>query len=136
DLGIGVVTADQVIVANDFARRTVQVGQLLELAAGFEKVDQTRGLDPAAVLIDDGADVVEPARGTRRALQPGGGILTIGGRNRRQRHYHKPRAAASTEEGPAPSAQPAARSRRRPTGAHSGRWPRLREGRALRPEWP
>src|SRR5207302_517428 len=135
DLGIGVVTPDQVIVANDLARWTVQVGQLLELAARFEQVDQTRGLDPAAVLIDNGADVVEPVRGTRRALQPGGGILTIGGRNRRQSHHDKPGAAASTE-GPAPSAQPAARSRRRATGAHSDRWPRLREGRALRPGWP
>src|SRR6266849_440533 len=38
DLGIGVVTADQVIVPNDLARRTVKVGQLFDLAAGIEQV--------------------------------------------------------------------------------------------------
>ena len=92
DLGVGVVTADQVIVADDLARRTVQVGQLFEFAAGLEQMDQTRSLDPAAVLIDDGAHVIETARGARRALEPGGSLPAVNGRNqppampRRARH--------------------------------------------------
>ena len=55
---------------------------------------ETRSLDAAAVLIDDRADVVQLARGRRRALQPVGRVLRECRRDDEQRDGGGPDAAA------------------------------------------
>ena len=71
-LRVGQIADDLVVAAYDFARRAVERLELLELAAGrVHEMDDAGSLDLVAVLVDDGAAVVQLARGRRHLLQPG-----------------------------------------------------------------
>ena len=75
DFRVRVVAADLVVVANHLARRTVEIEQFLVLAARVDHVHDARGFDPAVVLVEQRADVVELARGGGGMLQPLGGVV-------------------------------------------------------------
>ena len=59
------------VAADDFARRAVQCLELFEFAAGgIHEMHDTRCLDLIAVLINDGAAVIELAGSGRHFLEP------------------------------------------------------------------
>ena len=68
DFRVGVVAADLLVVADDFARRAVEVDELLVLALLVHHVQQARRFGPSGVLIDERARIVLLARSGRGAL--------------------------------------------------------------------
>ena len=73
---------------------------------------ETRRLDAPAVLVDDGADVVELARGRRRALQPVGSVLRERSRDDEQRDSDSAGATPTATAGHGPAAGASGRYRR------------------------
>ena len=66
----------RIVTLNRAARQSgLRAGDLVSNARSKVLDLATREADPAAVLVDDGADVVQLFRGVGRALEPGDGIL-------------------------------------------------------------
>ena len=85
DLGIRVVAAHLAIAADHFARRALEVDELLEFLAALVPVHEPRRLDAARVLVDERAGVIEGARPRGRASEQRAASWIAAPRDRRPR---------------------------------------------------
>ena len=121
---VGIVATHLVVVADDFARRSLEIGELGIVAAGIGEVHQPGSFDAISVLIDDRANVVERSRSLGGTLQLRSNLRC---RQRSSEEHHQKRggqgdAAKRPVESvrfKAKGAHPARRRRQRAgTGAH------------------
>ena len=91
---LGVVAADLLVVADDFAGRTVEVDELLVLALLVDHVHKARGFGPCPVLVEQRSGISLLPRGACRALQPIGGFLRRRGAREQDRDERKTCATA------------------------------------------
>jgi len=86
-LRVRVVAADLAVVADDLARRSVEIHELREFAVVLVKMRDARRFDARADLVDDRPHVIEPACGLRGAGKPLHRV--VGARTRRDEGQYK-----------------------------------------------